>query len=113
MSLYIKDSRNKTQTMEATMSPLIAYTEDGQIILPSKITTSSLVFKNNLTPAKPIDLKIDTFYYQLMQDGVLYIDQVRKKYRFETKKEYQEYKEFLIALCDNKRCYILHQNYMP
>lgn len=89
---------------------IIAYTEEGQVILPGTITTSSYIFKNKLILAKPIDLSIDTFYYQLMATSVLYIDQVRKKYRFETKTEYNEYKDFLLALCKNKRCYILKEN---
>ena len=89
---------------------IISYSEDGQVILPGKISTSSRIFKNNLVLAKPINLTIDTIYYQLMPGNILYIDQVRKRYKFETKTEYNEYKDFLLALCKNKRCYILKEN---
>ena len=73
------------------MNNTIIYTEEGNIILPYKITSSSPFFIKYLKLAKPKDLSIGIHYYQMMPLGKGYLDQVRKKVRKETKEEYAEY----------------------
>jgi len=95
------------------MNNTIIYTEEGNIILPYKITSSSPFFIKYLKLAKPKDLSIGIHYYQMMPLGKGYLDQVRKKVRKETKEEYAEYKNYLKVICRKKQCYVLKLNLIP